>query len=40
MFTEIRTLKNLMRVAVLAVLPLFAACGGGGGDEPSPPANQ
>ncbi len=37
MFTEIRTLKNLMRVAVLAVLPLFAACGGGGGDEPSPP---
>jgi len=39
MFTEIRTLKNLMRVAVLAVFPLFAACGGGG-DEPSPPADN
>jgi hypothetical protein len=40
MFTEIRTLKNLMRVAILAVFPLFAACGGGGGDEPSPPADN
>lgn len=35
MFTELRTLKNLMRVAILAVFPLFAACGGGGGDDSS-----
>ena len=35
MFTEIRTLKNFMRLAVLAVFPLFSACGGG--DDPSPP---
>jgi hypothetical protein len=35
MFTEIRTLKNLIFVAVLAVCPLFAGCGGGGGDEPA-----
>jgi len=39
MFTEIRTLKKLMRVAVLAVFPLFAACGGGG-DDSSPPADN
>ena len=39
MFTERRTLKNLMRVAVLAVVPLFAACGGGG-DDSSPPADN
>ena len=38
MFTEIRTLKNLFRVAVLAVFSLIAGCGGGGDDpSPSPP---
>lgn len=37
MFTEIRTLKNLAMLAVLAICPLFAACGGGGDDDaPSP----
>lgn len=33
MITAIPTLKNLMRVAILAVFTLVAACGGGGGDE-------
>ena len=38
MFTEIRTLKNLFRAAILAVFSLFAGCGGGGDDaSPSPP---
>jgi hypothetical protein len=36
MFSEIRTLKNLICLAVLAVCPLFAGCGGGGGDGPAP----
>jgi hypothetical protein len=30
MFTVRRTLKDLFRVTVLAMLPLFAGCGGGG----------
>jgi hypothetical protein len=37
MFTEIRTLKNLFRVAVLAVFSLIAGCGGGDDSSPSPP---
>jgi len=38
MFTEIRILKNLFRVTVLAVFSLIAGCGGGGDDaSPSPP---
>jgi hypothetical protein len=32
MFADLPRLKDLMRVAVLAVIPLFAACGGGGDD--------
>ena len=35
MFAEIRNLKKLMDVLVLAVFTLAAGCGGGGGDEPS-----
>jgi hypothetical protein len=34
MFANIRTLKNLVFLAVLAACPLFAGCGGGG-DEPA-----
>ena len=40
MFTEIRTLKNLFRVAVLAVFSLIAGCGGGDDPSPSPPDNN
>ena len=40
MFTESRTLKNLIFGAVLASLPLFAGCGGGGGDDPAPPKDD
>jgi len=36
MLTRIRTLKNQIRVAVLALIPLVAGCGGGGGDDASP----
>jgi len=36
MYNEIRTLKNLVFLAVLAICPLFAGCGGGSGDEPAP----
>jgi len=37
MFTEIRTLKNLFCVAVVAVFSLIAGCGGGDDPSPSPP---
>ncbi len=35
MFSEIRTLKNLIYGTILAILPLFAGCGGGGGEGDS-----
>jgi hypothetical protein len=33
MFAELRRLKDLMRVAALAVVLMVAGCGGGGGDD-------
>lgn len=36
MYNEMRTLKNLVFLAVLAACSLFAGCGGGGGDESAP----
>jgi len=33
MFTDLRTLKNLIHAALLTALPLFAGCGGGGGGD-------